>query len=196
MAVSRMGRQIGGAAAVAVLAAVGLMGDVVAQTAAPGSTVTVAEGDLVEAGQSSMATCPVGTHVIGGGYRTWPKYTDGGAYADNMDINAPGDTRHWLTMSHNGRSKAYALCDSTSAPTNRWSGDGGLGGEMSYAKCPDGTTLVNGGYHFWPAYGNDGTPQDSVDMNAPAPDRPNTWVAKGHSKDGSIRAVALCRQNS
>ncbi|MEV4871838.1 hypothetical protein [Streptomyces syringium] len=162
--------------------------------------MTTVEGDTVGAGDYSRAVCPDGTQLVGGGYGAESKYTDGGAYADSVDLNAPLNGGVWRAQSHKGWIKAYALCDSASAPTRvAMSGKAVKGGEMSFAKCPDGTNLVTGGYEMVPSYGAGGIPHDSVDMNAPAPshgvDRSNTWAAMSHNKDGHIWAYALCRQN-
>lgn len=108
MAVSRMGWwSIGGAAVVAVLAGAGLMGGGAARTvAAGGSTVTTVEGDTVGAGDYSRAVCPDGTQLVGGGYEAESKYTDGGAYADSVDLNAPLHGGVWRAQSHKGWIKA------------------------------------------------------------------------------------------
>ncbi|MFD7020513.1 hypothetical protein [Streptomyces sp. NPDC059928] len=102
----------------------------------------------------------------------------------------------WAAKPHAGRIRAYALCDSSSAPTRAVADYVRKGGDISYAQCPDGTNLVTGGYMITPVYSNGGTPYDSVDINAPSASRPNAWAAKSHTSGGHIQAFALCRDAS
>ncbi|MET9078602.1 hypothetical protein ABZX95_42250 [Streptomyces sp. NPDC004232] len=102
----------------------------------------------------------------------------------------------WAAKPHAGRIKAYALCDSSSAPTRAVADYVRKGGDISYAQCPDGTNLVTGGYMIIPVYSHGGTPYDSVDINAPSESRPNAWAAQSHTSGGYIQAFALCRHAS
>lgn len=66
-------------------------------------------------------------------------------------------------------------------------------GETSYATCPANTHLISGGYAWRPVYTNGGSPSDTVDSNAPAAYRSNSWAAKAHK--GYISAYALCEKD-
>lgn len=66
-------------------------------------------------------------------------------------------------------------------------------GETSYATCPANTHLISGGYAWRPVYTNGGSPSDTVDSNAPAAYKSNSWAAKAHK--GYISAYALCEKN-
>ncbi|WP_158884006.1 hypothetical protein [Amycolatopsis anabasis] len=68
--------------------------------------------------------------------------------------------------------------------------------ELSFAKCPDGTALIGGGYasdgvQSGPVIG--GKSYDAyIKANAPSLSRPNTWAAKIDVPGGTIAAYAVC----
>ncbi|MCS0604955.1 hypothetical protein NX794_27645 [Streptomyces sp. LP11] len=187
-------RRIGGGIGTAVLAVAGLMAGGATASAAD-STVRAVSGPEVGPGEVSWAQCPDGTQLVGGGYSAAPAYTYGGAYSDTVQASAPSVSHPgaWAAQPHAGRIRAYALCDSGSAPTRAVADHVRNGGDTSYAQCPANTNLVTGGYAINPVYSVGGTPYDSVDVNGPSESRPNAWAARSHTKEGHIQAFALCR---
>jgi hypothetical protein len=87
---------------------------------AEAATTQVVKGEWADGGKPSRATCPDGTHLIGGGYVWRPVYTHGGSPADTLDIISPSqaDGKSWVTQSHTsgygGGSQAYAICETDS----------------------------------------------------------------------------------
>jgi hypothetical protein len=70
--------------------------------------------------------------------------------------------------------------------------------EVSYATCPEGTTLIGGGYQIFPTVQVNFNNQvvavsDIVRINAPSLSRPNTWAAQANS--GIAISYALCSNN-
>ncbi|MDT0415410.1 hypothetical protein RM574_07890 [Streptomyces sp. DSM 41982] len=66
--------------------------------------------------------------------------------------------------------------------------------ETVYATCPQGTSLVGGGYDSQPAHTGMGIVADAVNANAPAASKPNTWAVR--MDDGAARAYARCGKDS
>ncbi|MBV2155618.1 hypothetical protein [Kitasatospora sp. SUK 42] len=85
-------------------------------TTAAATTTQVVAGPVSQPGQPSRATCPSGTHLIGGGYHWQPVYTYGGSPADTVDTNTPSeaDQKSWVAKAHNGTIQAYAICETNS----------------------------------------------------------------------------------
>jgi hypothetical protein len=71
------------------------------------------QGDTAPGGGVSYATCPEGSHLIGGGYLADPVYTNGGSPADTLDANGPSVARQgaWAAKMRHGSATAYALCE-------------------------------------------------------------------------------------
>ncbi|MEU8762244.1 hypothetical protein [Streptomyces sp. NPDC048659] len=166
------------------------------QSATP--PVVVASSDWSGKGQASTATCPEGTSLVGGGYDSLPYANGAGNPVDSVDTSAPAknEPNAWVTRLHSGKASSYALCDPASATvpavvtSDGWSADKGL----SRATCPEGTSLIGGGYDSLPYANGFGNPLDSLDAFAPAADQPNTWVARMHR--GKVSAYALCSPSS
>ncbi|MFF7588055.1 hypothetical protein ACFZCK_11300 [Kitasatospora purpeofusca] len=96
-----------------VLLAAGVFGVATATTAAATTTQVVA-GPQSDPGKTSRATCPNGTHLIGGGYDWYPALNRGGGILDGEALigNGPSqDGRAWVTQARLGQTKAWALCE-------------------------------------------------------------------------------------
>jgi hypothetical protein len=76
------------------------------------STFT-ASGPLAENGKLSTATCPSGSHLIGGGYSAGPVVDKQGYPHDMIDTNGPSPTQAntWGASAVKGSIAAYALCE-------------------------------------------------------------------------------------
>ncbi|MEW2623567.1 hypothetical protein [Streptomyces sp. NPDC048106] len=64
-------------------------------------------------GGVSLAQCPSGSHLIGGGYQGSPAFTNGGSPADFVDSNSPSAVtpNAWVAKFHVYSVKAVALCE-------------------------------------------------------------------------------------
>ncbi|WP_316529125.1 hypothetical protein [Kitasatospora brasiliensis] len=89
------------------LAAPVLLGPAGAAHAVAAETATVVEGEPSKPGGFSMATCPSGTHLTGGGYQ-WTPEDD----ADRVVYNGPSmDATTWGAKASHGSVLAYAVCE-------------------------------------------------------------------------------------
>ncbi|GAA4670832.1 hypothetical protein GCM10023347_25790 [Streptomyces chumphonensis] len=185
------GRRLGFAVAALALAATGLTG--AAGTAAADTTVRTVMGPEMKAGETSYAQCPEGTQLIGGGYAANGAFANNGDLLDTVDVSAPSAYRQgaWAAQIHTGTIRAYALCDSASAPTKAVAGPSVDSSQTSYAQCPENTSLISGGFVMSPSYSYGGAAYDMIEVNAPSQYRQNAWAAKAAS--GYAAAYALCR---
>ncbi|MGV2918819.1 hypothetical protein [Streptomyces alfalfae] len=104
-------RRVLGNVAVTVFAAAAVF--MAAGTAsADDSTFSVA-GPVGKDGAKSVAQCPAGSHLIGGGYRSGPAFTNGGSPADFVDSNGPSTEtpNAWEAKLHVYDVRAIALCE-------------------------------------------------------------------------------------
>lgn len=64
-------------------------------------------------GGVSLAQCPSGSHLIGGGYQGTPAFTNGGSPADFVDVNSPSTAKPnaWVAGFHTWSVRAVALCE-------------------------------------------------------------------------------------
>lgn len=186
-----MARRTGFAAAALALAATCLTGT--AATASAETTVRTVVGPQVGGGEISYAQCPEGSQLIGGGFAGEGSFANNGDLLDTVDISAPSAARPgaWAARMHDGTIRAYALCDSASAPTQPVAGPSRPSSETSYAQCPDGTSLIAGGFSMNPSYSYGGAAYDMIEVNAPSQYMQNAWAARAHS--GYAAAYALCR---
>ncbi|MFE4519547.1 hypothetical protein ACFRMQ_35835 [Kitasatospora sp. NPDC056783] len=91
----------------ALLAVPVLLGLAPAVPAAAAETATVVEGQPSKPGGFSLATCPTGTHLTGGGYQWTP---DGDA--DRLVYDGPStDATTWGARASHGSVVAYAVCE-------------------------------------------------------------------------------------
>ncbi|MFE5325456.1 hypothetical protein ACFRCG_03420 [Embleya sp. NPDC056575] len=104
-------RRVPGVVAVAGLAAVACL--VTAGAASADDSTFSVVGPLSSNGGVSLAQCPDGSHLIGGGYQGEPAFTNGGSPADFVDVNGPsGATPNaWVAKFHTWSVKAVALCE-------------------------------------------------------------------------------------
>ncbi|MEU7466919.1 hypothetical protein [Streptomyces griseofuscus] len=79
-----------------------------------------------------------------------------------------------------------AAGDAPAVVVSDWSGRG----EVAYASCPQGTSLVGGGYDSNPDHLGSGVIADAVNTNAPSASRPNTWAVR--MDRGQVKAYAMC----
>ncbi|GAA2659209.1 hypothetical protein [Streptomyces lunalinharesii] len=77
----------------------------------------VVKGNLIEKrvrvpSEISVATCPAGTRVVGGGYTAASKPVSGGSVPLNVLVNAPTDdgTGWQIQAAFADKQQAYALC--------------------------------------------------------------------------------------
>ena len=145
----------GALAATATMAAASSATPAVAPT--PGSDATiVATQFTVAKGQvgSSVATCPDGARVVGGGVG---QITSSGVVLESGPVDETGSpaatrsgdiARSWLAAGTNGEWRVYAICSATSDATIAAMSfgkapDGSLA--RGSATCPAGTRVVGGG---------------------------------------------------
>ncbi|MFG3430353.1 hypothetical protein [Streptomyces californicus] len=74
--------------------------------------------------------------------------------------------------------------------TSGWSGQA----ETAYAACPEGTSLVGGGYDSEPHHTGLGAIADAVNASAPSSFKPNTWAVRMDA--GAAKAYAMCSKDS
>lgn len=108
-------RRVLGGAAVAVSAVACLFMSAGAASA-DNSTFAVV-GPLGQDGGISVARCPEGSHLIGGGYRGLPASSSDGVPRDFVDLNAPSETPNaWEARFHKSHVRAVALCERDPRP--------------------------------------------------------------------------------
>lgn len=78
-------------------------------------------GPQSEDGGASVAKCPSGSHLIGGGYQGTPAFTNGGSPADFVDANGPSATQPnaWVASFHTWSVRAVALWNAISNTQTR-----------------------------------------------------------------------------
>ncbi|MFJ1792002.1 hypothetical protein [Kitasatospora griseola] len=175
----------------AVVAAFAVAGLIAVPVSAADAVTTVQDG-APKPGETSFATCPEGTQLVGGGYRLDPGTADAGGPSEYLEINGPAlRARSWSAKLRAGTVRAFALCDRTSAPTRTVAGEAKRDGEVSYVECPAGTGVIAGGFAGTPLTTDRGDVADVVATNAPSG---NGWAAA--RKEGWTTALALCRDAS
>ncbi|MGW3341170.1 hypothetical protein ACWDCL_27250 [Streptomyces sp. NPDC001009] len=160
----------------------------------------VVASDWSKPAQAVYATCPQGTSLIGGGYDSKPVHLGSGAVADAVNASVPSAStpNSWAIRMDKGVAKAYVMCskDSDQAPVVVASDGWSEPGKTAYATCPQGTSLIGGGYNSEPTHTGDTVNSDAVDLNAPssASSMPNTWGIR--MDKGLAQAYAMCSKDS
>ncbi|CAL2071795.1 conserved exported protein of unknown function [Streptomyces murinus] len=160
--------------------------------AAPVSRAQTVVGPTSESGGPSEARCPEGMRVLNGGYNAVSfSQSNGGEPYDGIQANAPlADGKGWFADLMTGRVQARAVCvPQAEAPQVAV---GPTSGEHvdSDARCPDGTSVIGGGYYAQSWYKNGwGESQDEVTASAPIWDGKG-WYARLFA--GTVQARALC----
>ncbi|WP_181794031.1 hypothetical protein [Streptomyces sp. WELS2] len=175
-------------------AAVGGMTTASAQTTskAPVSQAEIVVGPISEPGSPSVAQCPDGMGVINGGYNSSSfSQSNGGEPYDGIVASAPlGHGKGWVAQLMSGRAQARAVCVPASEAPQVAVGPTSGEHEDSDARCPDGTSVIGGGYiaASWSRNGW-GESQDEVTANAPIRDGKG-WYARQFA--ARVQARALC----
>ncbi|MEE1785855.1 hypothetical protein PUR71_23550 [Streptomyces sp. SP17BM10] len=92
---------------VGVLLAVPVLGLAAAPSASAAESAKVVTGQVSTPGGRSVATCPAGTHLTGGGYRFTPARND-----DAVVFNGPSDDANgWAARAEYGTVVAFAVCE-------------------------------------------------------------------------------------
>jgi hypothetical protein len=146
---------------------------------------------------SVTATCPAGTVVVGGGFKS-------GASPQHQELlsqlQATSSTQWRVTMRNIAKFPttltALAYCSAGPAPTLH-SATAALPGEKggtARASCPNGTALVFGGLlAVSPGSGVDSADIEPFSFSAPSTKQ---WVVGGYNagaRAGSLEALAYCR---
>ncbi|AWK10713.1 hypothetical protein DDQ41_19430 [Streptomyces spongiicola] len=148
-------------------------------------------------GRQSIARCPAGTTVMGGGYQaTRFARSNGGSVYDYVTANGPvAADNSWRAgvLRDTSTVLAYALC----APNDQgYRIATGNSAHQSDATCPTGTRVVGGGYGIQSfARANGGTIYDYATANGPVA-TDNSWRARMHQGNSRITATAVCAPES
>ncbi|MEU6109378.1 hypothetical protein ABZ853_13395 [Streptomyces albidoflavus] len=159
---------------------------------AEAETPTVVASDWSPRGEVASASCPAGTHMVGGGVDARLVKNGFGQVQDAVEANTPDADRAgtWKTQLKKGQARAFVMCDAKApAPTvvaSEWS----PAGQAARAVCPAGTELAGGGQDARIRTNGLGEPVDGVTANNPDPERAGTWKVQLHH--GQARAFAFC----
>ncbi|MFF1695424.1 hypothetical protein ACFVXC_17590 [Streptomyces sp. NPDC058257] len=144
-------------------------------------------------GKWADATCPAGTGLVGGGYKSHNSRNGVKHNVDAVDASAPSAPKPntWAVKLHHGTAESYAMCAPGAPVPKVVVGKPGLDGHESVASCPKGMVSIGGGYNSDPVVTGAGAVVDFVQTSAPveAADA-NGWKVEMMHKHGT--AYVMC----
>jgi hypothetical protein len=149
--------------------------------------------------KTAIATCPAGTVVVGGGYRSGSSFANV-EYLGQLDLNS--STQLAVTMVNLVNSAttvtAIAYCAAGIAPTEHTTTltIAGHKGGTARVSCPAATSLVFGGVLVSPPSGSSVKNFSAVVPFSWTAPSTTQWVVTGYNlgtESGTLAAVAYCR---